>query len=97
MALPIPTGESIGQSITINCTEQKDDFYFDDTAVELTTEYDLTKGVDITFDGQLYKNVPAQIIQDGGNELVLIGEFADDQPILTTYPFFIILKIDGGK
>lgn len=97
MALPIPTGELIGQEITINCTEQKDGLYFGDTAAELTTEYDFTKGVDITFDGQLYKNVPAQIVQDGVDEVVIIGEFADHQPILTTYPFFIALDIDSGK
>ena len=97
MALLIPTGELIGQSITINCMEQKDDLYYGDTAAELTTEYDLTKGVDITFDGQLYKNVPVQIVQNDGDDVVIIGEFADHQPILTTYPFFMVLEIDGGK
>lgn len=92
-----PTGELIGQQITINSTEQIGDFYMGQLEVDLSTEYDLTKGVDITFDGQLYKNVSAQFMDDDNDQHIIIGEFTNDGPILTKYPFCIDLIIDGGK
>lgn len=100
MATPTPTGELIGQQITINCTEQVDDFYMGRLIVELSTEYDLTKGVNITFDGQLYKNVPVYHEENEG--AIVIGEFIDHRPVLNKYPFFIALLInkeegEGGE
>ena len=92
MALPIPTGELLGQQITINCTEQEDDFYMGQSIVDLSTEYDLTKGVDITFDGQLYKNVPIEFISDEG--AFMIGEAGGHSPLFDKYPFVILLGLD---
>lgn len=93
MALPIPTGELIGQSITINCTEQEEeDFYLGQSVADLSTEYDLTKGVDITFDGQLHKNVPVEFISDEG--AFMIGEAGGHSPLFDKYPFFILLGLD---
>lgn len=90
-----PTGKLIGQQITVSCDIAVDDFYQGPLPADLTTEYDLTKGVNITFDGQLYKNVPAQFVQIGENQSFIIGEFANQQPILTTYPFGIGLLVNN--
>ena len=93
MDLPAFTGELIGQEMTIDCSEQDDDFYMGQVSVDLSTEYDFTKGVDITFDGQLYKNVPVAIETIDFDDYLLIGEFVGQQPILNKYPFFISLML----
>lgn len=88
-----PTGELLGQQITIDCDEQIGDFYTGLLEVDLSTEYDLTKGIDITFDGQLYKNVSVAPIPNTGIQGFVLGEFdLNLNPVLNKYPFFIVLR-----